>query len=101
MRTLLPPSYPDCLAAQLGVSWAFVADAMAYLPYIQVVLAALLIGGVLLQRSEAGLGAGFGGEGSYGTRFTRRGGELFLFRTTILIATLFALSALAPFFLSR
>lgn len=74
---------------------------MAYLPYIQVILAFLLVAGVLLQRSEAGLGAGFGGEGSYGTRFTRRGFEKVLFNATILVAILFALAALAPLFLSR
>lgn len=74
---------------------------MAYLPYIQVLLAFLLIGGVLLQRSEAGLGAGFGGDGSYGTRFTRRGTEKLLFNATILVSILFALSVLVPLFLSR
>jgi protein translocase SecG subunit len=74
---------------------------MAYLPYIQVILALLLIGGVLLQRSEAGLGAGFGGEGSYGARFTRRGGEKFLFNATIAVSILFALSVLTPLLLSR
>ncbi len=74
---------------------------MTYLPYIQVALAILLSVGVLLQRSEAGLGAGFGGEGSFGTRFTRRGFEKFLFNATILVAILFVASALAPFFLSK
>jgi preprotein translocase subunit SecG len=69
---------------------------MAYLPYIQVALSILLIAGVLLQRSEAGLGAGFGSEGSTGGRFTRRGFEGFLFKATIVIAILFALSAIAP-----
>jgi protein translocase SecG subunit len=72
---------------------------VAYLPYIQVVLSVLLIAGVLLQRSEAGLGAGFGGEGSTGNRFTRRGFEKTLFNATVLVAVLFALSALAPLFL--
>lgn len=74
---------------------------MAYLTYIQVILAVLLATGVLLQRSEAGLGAGFGGEGSYGTRFTRRGFEKFLFFATIVIAVGFVASVLAPLFLSR
>lgn len=74
---------------------------MAYLPYIQVILAILLATGVLLQRSEAGLGAGFGGEGSFGTRFTRRGFEKFLFLATIVVAVLFVASALAPLILSR
>lgn len=74
---------------------------MAYLPYIQVALSILLIAAVLLQRSETDLGAGFGGDGSFGTRFARRGFEKLLFNATIVLAVLFALSALAPFFLAR
>jgi preprotein translocase subunit SecG len=73
---------------------------MTYLPYIQVVLSILLVVAVLLQRSEAGLGAGFGGEGSTGGRFTRRGVEKLLFNATIVVAILFVLSALAPLLLS-
>lgn len=69
---------------------------MVYLPYIQVILSLLLIGGVLLQRSDASLGSGFGGDGSFGTRFMRRGAEKTLFRATVLVGVLFALSALAP-----
>jgi protein translocase SecG subunit len=71
------------------------------LPYIQVVLSILLVGGVLLQRSEAGLGAGFGSDSSVGGRFMRRGMEKLLFNATILIAFLFVLSTLAPLFLGR
>ncbi len=74
---------------------------MAYLPYIQVALSILLVAGVLLQRSDASLGAGFGGEGSFGTRFTRRGGEKLLFRATIAVAILFVLSVFAPLLLGR
>lgn len=69
---------------------------MAYLPYIQVILSLLLVGGILLQRSEASLGSGFGGDGSSGTRFMRRGFEKLLFNATIIVAVLFALSALLP-----
>lgn len=68
------------------------------LPYIQVVLALLLIGGVLLQRSEAGLGSAFGGDG-LSQRFTRRGAEKTLFNMTILVAVLFVLSAFVSLFL--
>jgi preprotein translocase subunit SecG len=66
------------------------------LPYIQLVLSLLLIGGILLQHSEAGLGAGFGGSDSATHRHTRRGLEKILFNTTIIIAILFAVSALLP-----
>jgi protein translocase SecG subunit len=74
---------------------------MAYLPYIQVALSLLLIAGILLQRSEAGLGAGFGSEGSSGNRFMRRGTEKLLFNATIVIAFLFAVSAIAPLVFRR
>lgn len=64
-----------------------------FLPYIQIILAILLIGAVLLQRSDAGLGSAFGGGGP-GTGFnTKRGAEKVLFNITIVIAVLFALSA--------
>ena len=69
---------------------------MFYLPYIQVILSILLVAGVLLQRSEAGLGAGFGSDSGSGTRFMRRGMEKVMFNGTILVAVLFVLSALAP-----
>lgn len=63
------------------------------LPYVQIVLALLLIGGVLLQRSEAGLGGAFGGDSFSSGAYSRRGAEKILFRLTITIAILFALSA--------
>ncbi len=72
---------------------------MAYLPYIQVILAVLLVAGILLQRSEAGLGAGFGSD-TAGGRFVRRGAEKTLFNATVLIAILFAISALTPLLFS-
>ncbi|MSR87685.1 MAG: preprotein translocase subunit SecG [Candidatus Zambryskibacteria bacterium] len=74
---------------------------MVYLPYIQVILSILLIVGVLLQRSEAGLGAGFGSDNATGGRFMRRGFEKTLFIGTILIGILFTLSVFAPLLLNR
>jgi len=62
------------------------------LPIIQVVLGILLITGILIQQSEAGLGAAFGGSGDAGFKHTRRGSEKFIFIGTIVIAILFALS---------
>jgi len=64
------------------------------LPYIQIILAVLLIGGILLQRSEAGLGGAFGGgDGFSSGNYARRGAEKILFRITVALAILFALSA--------
>jgi protein translocase SecG subunit len=71
------------------------------LPYIQIGLSILLIAGILLQRSEAGLGSAFGSDSATGGRFTRRGFEKTLFNGTILVAVLFALSAFATLLLSN
>ncbi|MBX4199035.1 preprotein translocase subunit SecG [Candidatus Parcubacteria bacterium] len=68
------------------------------LPYIQLVLSILLIGGILLQRSEAGLGAAFGADGMNATRYARRGFERFLFIGTIITAILFAATAFISLF---
>ena len=63
------------------------------LPYIQIVLSFLLIAGILLQVSSAGVGASLGGGDSATQYHTRRGFEKFLFYFTFVIATLFAASA--------
>ena len=89
-----------CEEGSIEVRLLLVQD-MVYLPYIQVILSILVVAGVLLQRSEAGLGAGFGGEGGANGRFMRRGFEKLVFNATIVVAILFALSALVPLFLSR
>lgn len=71
------------------------------LSYIQIILSLLLIVGVLLQRSEAGLGSTFGGDGAVGGRFMRRGFEKILFNATLVVAALFALSAFASLLLGK
>jgi protein translocase SecG subunit len=63
------------------------------LPWIQIVLAVLLVVGVLMQLSSAGIGATFGG-GDSGVYHTRRGFEKFTFRATIFIAVLFVASTI-------
>ena len=55
---------------------------------IQIVLAAALMGLILLQAKGSGLGSTFGG-GDMGLYRTKRGFEKLLFRATIVIATLF------------
>lgn len=65
------------------------------LPYIQLVLSVLLICSILLQQTGASLGGAFGGDNFSAAYHTRRGSELFLFWATIVIAVLFALTALA------
>lgn len=61
------------------------------IPYVQIVLSVLLIGGILLQQSDAGLGSGFGGgDGFSSGHHTKRGPERAVFIATIVIAILFA-----------
>ena len=60
------------------------------LPYIQIVLAVLLIGCVLLQQTGASLGGAFGGDNFSAGYHTRRGLELYLFYATVIVGILFA-----------
>ena len=64
------------------------------LPYVQIVLSILLIAAILLQQRGSSLGGAFGGDNFSATFHKRRGGELFLFKFSIVIAILFVLSAL-------
>lgn len=66
------------------------------IPYMQIILSVLLIGGVLLQQSESGLGGAFGGgDGFSSGRHSKRGAEKIVFISTIVIAILFAASNIA------
>lgn len=62
------------------------------LPYVQVSLAILLVVVILLQQRGSSLGGAFGGDNFSATFHKRRGAELFLFKLTIGVATLFVLS---------
>ena len=68
------------------------------LPYIQIILSALLIISILMQRTGASLGGAFGAD-NFSTGFhTRRGLEKTLFNATIVLGILFAASALINLF---
>ena len=67
---------------------------LGVLPYVQLVLSVLLVGAILLQRTGASLGGAFGADNFSSGFHTRRGLEKTLFYATIVIAVLFALSAL-------
>ncbi len=71
---------------------------LAYLPYIQIALALLLITGIVLQNRGASLGGAFGGDNFASTFYKRRGAEKFLFNATIVLAVLFVLAAIAGLF---
>lgn len=65
------------------------------LPYIQIILSVILVAFVLIQRTGAQVGGAFGGSDNLSSAYhTRRGIEKGLFISTIIIAILFAISAL-------
>lgn len=71
------------------------------LPYIQIVLSVLLIICILLQQTGASMGGAFGGDNFSAAYHTRRGSEKFLFYATIILGTLFALSAFLALVIHR
>ena len=68
------------------------------LPYIQIALSVLLIVAILMQRTGASLGGAFGADNFSSGFHTRRGIEKTLFNATIMLAILFAASALVTLF---
>ena len=64
------------------------------LPYVQIILSALRIVCILLQRTGASLGGAFGADNFSSGFHTRRGLEKTLFYATIVFGILFGLSAL-------
>jgi preprotein translocase subunit SecG len=71
------------------------------LPYIQIILSALLAGTILLQQSGAELGGALGGGDSTATYHTKRGFEKVLFIITIVLAILFAITAVLAIILNK
>ncbi len=69
------------------------------LPYAQVLLAVLLVTAIILQRRGSSLGGAFGGDNFSAAFHTRRGLELYLFWGSVVLGTLFALSAFAALIL--
>ncbi len=63
---------------------------------VEIVLAFLLVGSILLQQRGTSLGGAFGGEGN--VYRSRRGAERVLFRATIVIALAFVGVAIAVLF---
>jgi preprotein translocase subunit SecG len=61
------------------------------IPWLQVIFAVLLIGGILLQQSEEGLGSAFGGSSGGGVFRAKRGLEKQIFIGTIIVGILFVI----------
>lgn len=68
------------------------------LPYIQIVLAILLVTLVLIQKTDSDAGGSFGG-GSDATWHVRRGGEKLIFILTILLSIVFVASVILDLWL--
>ncbi len=64
------------------------------LPYIQLISSVLLIIAIILQQTGASLGGAFGTDNFSSGFHTRRGAEKLLFNVTIVLAVIFAVSAL-------
>lgn len=64
------------------------------LPYAEVTFAALMILGIILQRSEASLGSTFGGVDLGSSYHTRRGSDKFLFVFSIVVSILFVITTI-------
>ncbi len=70
------------------------------LPFVQIGLSALLIVAILLQQTGASLGGAFGADNFSSGFHTRRGMERTLFRATIVLGILLAISALVSLVIS-
>ena len=68
-----------------------------FLPIIQIVIAVLLIGAILLQMRGSGLSSVLCGESTF--YHTRRGIEKFIFWAAIVLAILFIAASVAYFFI--
>ncbi len=68
---------------------SFLSAIAGYLPVVEIVLAILIIGAVLLQTRGAAVGGAFT-DTAGASFYKRRGAELFLFRATIVLGILFA-----------
>ncbi|MDO8183656.1 MAG: preprotein translocase subunit SecG [bacterium] len=69
-----------------------------FLPWIQIIISALLVAAILLQQNDTSLGSAFGQSGGGGFH-EKRGLEKYLFQATIVLAVLFALSAILALFI--
>ncbi len=69
------------------------------LPIIQIILSVLLVGAILLQQSDAGLGGAFGGASGSNPFRTKRGAEKTMFVGTIILAALFLAATLLSSYL--
>lgn len=87
--------YPSFhISLTLKYRFAILIWTMTFLPYIQIILAVLLVAAILMQRSEASTGGIFGGNDNWNAAYhTRRGFEKTLFNITIILGVLFTVAS--------
>ena len=95
-----PPQAPPSIALPKPLCYlcSYMALLSAVLPVVQIILAILLIGAILLQRTGASLGGAFGADNFSSGFHTRRGLEKTLFLASIVLGVLFALTGLVALF---
>jgi len=69
------------------------------LTWIQIVLSVILVGLILLQQSEAGLGGWAGGSSGASNFHTKRGPEKTIFIVTIVVAIIFIVASIVALFI--
>ena len=68
------------------------------LPVLQIIFSVLLVAGIIMQNSSAGMGGAFGGSDNVDSGYhTRRGFEKWLFNGTAILAILFAIVSILNF----
>jgi len=76
----------------------FIQTVLPALPYVQLILAVLLVAAILLQQRGSSLGGAFGGDNFSSAFHKRRGAELFLFQFSSGVAVLFVLATFLNIF---
>ena len=89
-----------CKRGSCVLQWLYMATIAHVLPYVQIILSALIIVSVIMQRTGASLGGAFGADNFSSGFHTRRGLEKTLFYATIILGILFAISALVSLLIS-
>ncbi len=74
---------------------------ISVLPYIQIILAILIVGAILIQKSENSAGGAFGGNDNWNNAYhSRRGFEKVIFNGTIVLIIIFVISTIVALLLN-
>lgn len=88
-----------CATFPFLLHWPSTMSVLAnILPWIQIILAVLLVIFILFQQSQEGLGSAFGGGAIAGVFHQKRGAEKVIFVSTIILAGLFIIANILNLF---